>query len=76
MSSWFGLLAPAGTPATVITRLQQEITKIFKQPDVREKLFAQGVEPVGSTPQEFAAFLNEETTVWAKVIKTSGLKPE
>ena len=76
MSSWFGLLAPAGTPATVITRLQQEITKIFKQPDVREKLFAQGVEPVGSTPQEFTAFLNEETAVWAKVIKTSGLKPE
>ena len=60
----------------MITRLQQEITKIFKQPDVREKLFAQGVEPVGNTPQEFAAFLNNETTVWTKVIKTSGLKPE
>jgi len=76
MSSWFGLLAPAGTPQAVINRLQQEITKIFKQPDVREKLFAQGVEPVGSTPQEFAAFLNDETAVWAKVIKTSGLKPD
>ena len=76
MSSWFGLLAPAGTPAAVITRLQQEITKIFKMPDVREKLFAQGVEPVGSTPQEFASFLQNETTVWAKVIRSSGLKPE
>ena len=76
MGSWFGLLAPAGTPAAVITRLQQEITKIFKMPDVREKLFAQGVEPVGSTPQEFASFLQNETTVWAKVIKSSGLKPE
>lgn len=76
MSSWFGLLAPAGTPAAVITRLQLEITRIFKQVEVREKLFAQGVEPVGSTPQEFAAFLQNETTVWAKVIKTSGLKPE
>ena len=76
MGSWFGLLAPAGTPAAVITRLQQEIMKIFKMPDVREKLFAQGVEPVGSTPQEFMAFLNAETTQWAKVIKSSGLKPE
>ena len=76
MGSWFGLLAPAGTPAAVITRLQQEITKIFKMSDVREKLFAQGVEPVGSTPQEFASFLQNETTVWAKVIKSSGLKPE
>ncbi|NBR27921.1 MAG: tripartite tricarboxylate transporter substrate binding protein, partial [Betaproteobacteria bacterium] len=76
MGSWFGLLAPAGTPPAVIARLQPEITKIFKMADVREKLFAQGVEPVGSTPQEFAAFLQNETTVWAKVIKTSGLKPE
>ena len=76
MGSWFGLLAPAGTPAAVITRLQQEIAKIFKMPDVREKLFAQGVEPVGSTPQEFASFLQNETTVWAKVIRSSGLKPE
>ena len=76
MGSWFGLLAPAGTPAAVITRLQQEITKIFKMSDVREKLFAQGVEPVGSTPQEFASFLQNETTVWAKVIRSSGLKPE
>jgi tripartite-type tricarboxylate transporter receptor subunit TctC len=76
MSSWFGLLAPAGTPAAVITRLQQEIARIFKQPEVREKLFAQGVEPVGGTPQEFTAFLNNEFTQWAKVIKSSGLKPE
>ncbi len=76
MSSWFGLLAPAGTPAGVVTRLQQEITRIFKQADVREKLLAQGVEPVGSSPQEFMAFLAAETTQWAKIIKSSGLKPE
>ena len=76
MSSWFGLLAPAGTPPAVVNRLQQEIAKIFKQPEVREKLSAQGVEPVGGTPQEFTAFLNAETTQWAKVIKSSELKPE
>jgi tripartite-type tricarboxylate transporter receptor subunit TctC len=51
MSSWFGLLALAGTPITIVTRLQQEIARIFKQADVREKLFAQGVEPVDGTPQ-------------------------
>ena len=76
MSSWFGLLAPAGSPAAIVTRLQQEIARIFKQPEVREKLYAQGVEPVGGTPQEFTAFLNAETAQWAKVIKASGLKPE
>ncbi len=76
MSSWFGLLAPAGTPPTVASRLQQEITRIFKQADVRDKLLAQGVEPVGSTPQEFTVFLAAETTQWAKIIKSSGLKPE
>jgi tripartite-type tricarboxylate transporter receptor subunit TctC len=76
MGSWFGLLAPAGTPITIVTRLQQEIARIFKQADVREKLFAQGVEPVGGTPQEFTAFLNVEFAQWAKVIKSSGLKPE
>lgn len=76
MSSWFGLLAPAGTPAPIVTRLQQEIARIFKQADVREKLLAQGVEPVGGTPQEFAAFLNAETAQWTKVIRASGLKPE
>lgn len=76
MSSWFGLLAPAGTPATIVTRLQQEIARILKQAEVREKLFAQGAEPVGSTPQEFTAFLNTESAQWAKVIKSSGIKPE
>jgi tripartite-type tricarboxylate transporter receptor subunit TctC len=76
MSSWFGLLAPAGTPAAIVMRLQQEIARIFKQAEVREKLLAQGVEPVGGTPQEFAAFLNNETALWAKVIRSSGLKPE
>jgi len=76
MSSWFGLLAPAGTPVAIVARLQQEIARIFKHPDVREKLLAQGVEPVGGTPQEFTAFLHNETTQWAKVIKSSGLKPE
>ena len=76
MSSWFGLLAPAGTPVAIVTRLQQEIARIFIQAEVREKLLAQGVEPVGGTPQEFTAFLHNETTQWAKVIKSSGLKPE
>jgi len=76
MSSWFGLVAPAGTPAAILTKLQQEIARIFKQAEVREKLFAQGVEPVGGTASEFTAFLGAETTQWAKVIKASGLKPE
>jgi tripartite-type tricarboxylate transporter receptor subunit TctC len=76
MGSWFGLLAPAGTPTAIVNRLQQEIARIFKQAEVREKFLAQGVEPVGDTPQEFTAFLNAETAQWAKVIKSPGFKPE
>ncbi|SPK70968.1 conserved exported protein of unknown function [Cupriavidus taiwanensis] len=73
-SSWFGLLAPAGTPPDVIQRIQQEVAKALGAPAVRERLQAQGAEPVGNTPEQFAAFIRAETTKWAKVVKDSGAK--
>ncbi|MDT6960666.1 tripartite tricarboxylate transporter substrate binding protein [Cupriavidus sp. SZY C1] len=73
-SSWFGLLAPAGTPPEIIHRIQQEVSKSLGTPAVRERLVAQGAEPSGNTPEQFAALIRAETTKWAKVVKDSGAK--
>jgi tripartite-type tricarboxylate transporter receptor subunit TctC len=73
-SSWFGLLAPAGTPMDIITRIQQETAKALKTPEIREKLQAQGAIPGGNTPQEFAKHIDAEHKKWAEVVKASGAK--
>ena len=73
-SSWFGLLAPAGTPVDVLNRIQQETAKALSTPAINEKLVAQGAIPSGSTPQEFGAFIDLEIKKWAPVVKTSGAK--
>ena len=73
-SSWFGLLAPVGTPADVVLRLQQETAKALKTPAMMEKLLAQGAIPSGNTPQEFAAVIDAEIRKWAPVVKASGAK--
>ncbi len=73
-SSWFGLLAPAGTPAEIVTRLQQETAKAMALPAVNERLLAQGALPGGQPPAEFARFIEAETTKWARVVKASGAK--
>jgi tripartite-type tricarboxylate transporter receptor subunit TctC len=73
-SSWFGLLAPAGTPVDIVNRIQQEVAKALASPAVKEKLLAQGAIPSGNTPAEFAKFIDEETKKWAPVVKASGAK--
>lgn len=73
-SSWFGLLAPAGTPPDIINRIQQEVAKSLNTPVVKEKLLAQGAIPGGNTPQQFTAFITDEHKKWAQVVKTSGAK--
>ena len=73
-SSWFGLLAPAGTPADVIAKLQQATTRALNSPAIKEKLLAQGAIPSGNTPQEFAAFIDAEIRKWAPVVKASGAR--
>ena len=73
-SSWFGLLAPAGTPPDVVNRIQQEVTKSLGTPAMKEKLLAQGAIPGGNTPAEFAKFIDAEHKKWAQVVKTSGAK--
>jgi tripartite-type tricarboxylate transporter receptor subunit TctC len=73
-SSWFGLLAPAGTPADVIGRMQAEVAKALAQPAIKERLVAQGAIPSGNTPAEFARHIDAETKKWAQVVKASGAK--
>jgi len=73
-SSWFGLLAPAGTPADIVNRIQQEVAKSLATPAMKERLLAQGAIPGGNTPAEFAQHIDNEHKKWAQVVKTSGAK--
>jgi tripartite-type tricarboxylate transporter receptor subunit TctC len=73
-SSWFGLLAPAGTPMAVIERLQQEVSKSLATPAIKDRLVSQGAIPSGNTSAQFAQHIRDETTKWARVVKASGAK--
>jgi len=73
-SSWFGLLAPAGTSPEIVNRIQQEVAKSLGTPAIKEKMLAQGAIPSGNTPAEFTRFIAAEHTKWAKVVKDSGAK--
>lgn len=73
-SSWFGLLAPSGTPADIVNRLQQETAKALNLPAVKERLLAQGAIPGGNTPAEFATLIDAEIKKWEAVVKASGAK--
>ncbi len=76
ISTWYGLWAPKGTPREIAERIATETAKILKLPDVRERYAALGAEPVGSTPDEFAAYCRSELTKWAKIVKESGAKAD
>ena len=71
---WFGLLMPAGTPADIVAKLNAEVVKILKLPEVRERLQAMGIEIAGNSPEQFAAFMRSETTKWGRIVKDSGAK--
>ena len=73
---WFGTVAPAGTSSEVINKLNSEIRGALALPDIRERALAAGAEPYANSPQEFAAFIREETKKWAEVIKAAGVKLE
>jgi tripartite-type tricarboxylate transporter receptor subunit TctC len=71
-TSWFAVFAPAGTPREVVMRLNQEIHRVFRLPDVQEKLKSLGLDPWLSTPEELTRFQAGEIAKWAKVVKDSG----
>ena len=76
MGAWQGIMAPANTPKAVITYLNAQISQALSSEEVRAKLVAQGAEMLGSTPEEYKAYLESEVQRWDKVIKDSGIKPD
>lgn len=74
--AWVGVLVPAGTPKEVSARLHQEIVKIVGEPDIRERLAALGLEPVGDSPEQFSAQLKVEMEKWTRIIRAAKIKAE
>ncbi|MDQ3260125.1 MAG: tripartite tricarboxylate transporter substrate-binding protein, partial [Pseudomonadota bacterium] len=72
VTGWYGLLAPAKTPQAIIDRLNLEITKILKLPDIKARFIAQGAEPTPGTPQQLGEFIKDKTAKWASIVKASG----
>ena len=75
-TQWYGILAPAATPRDIVLKLNAETVKALRQPDVRERLAADGTVPVGNTPEEFGAHIKTEIARWAPVVKASGARPD
>ena len=76
IDNWYGLFAPAGTPAAIVSRLHAEIVKDLQHPEVKGFMQREGAEPVGSSPAEFAAFFGREMEKFAKIVKSSGARPD
>jgi tripartite-type tricarboxylate transporter receptor subunit TctC len=75
-ASWYGMLAPAGTPKSVIARLNGEALKSLKTREVYEALIRQGMDPVNTTPGEFSAYLKSEIVKWTRVVREAGIHPD
>ena len=75
-SAWYGVLAPAGTPAPIVARMANELQGALRAPDLKEKLIAQGLEPATHTPDEFAALIVAELAKWGRVVTAAGIKNE
>ena len=73
-TTWFGVLAPAGTPPAIVTKLNAEINNLLRQPEVREQIGRLGADPAGNTPEQFAAHIKTEIAKWAKVIKAANIQ--
>ncbi len=74
--TWTGVLAPRGTPATIVMRLHGEVVKMLRDTDMKERLLGLGAEPIGNKPEEFRAYIRDEINKWTKVIRTVGIKEE
>jgi tripartite-type tricarboxylate transporter receptor subunit TctC len=75
-AQWFGLMAPAGTPRDIVNALRSEVVRVLQLADVRARLAGDGAEPVGNTPEEFAAYVRAETVKWGRVVKDSGIRAD
>ncbi len=75
LTNWFGLVIPAATPLAIQKRLHEEVVKILRAPDIKERMLGMGAEPVGSSQAEFGAFIKAESAKWGKVIRDANIKP-
>ena len=75
-ASWYGLWAPKGLPADLVTKIQGEVTKIVERPDVKERLGVLGFEPIGSTPDYFAKYIKDEMAKYEQIVKDANIKAE
>jgi len=76
ITTWFGLVAPAGTPRDIVTKLNGVIAAIVNEPEMKNYLIGQGVDPVTNTPEQFAAYIRSEVPKFAKIVKAAGITPE
>jgi tripartite-type tricarboxylate transporter receptor subunit TctC len=76
VTTWYGILVPAGTPRPIIDRLNAELVRAMHAPDLQERLAATGTEPRTSTPEEFADYIKQEMARWGDVVRAAGLKAD
>jgi tripartite-type tricarboxylate transporter receptor subunit TctC len=76
VTTWYGILAPAGTPRPIIARLNAEFVKIMRTAEVKERLAAMATDPLTSTPEEFGAYIQAEIAKWGDVVRKAGLKAD
>ena len=74
--TWIGVFLPVGTPAAIVQRLNEALNSAAHSPDVRERLQAQALEPVGGTPQQFAEYVKAEVAKWGRIVQETGSKPD
>ena len=76
MEQWYALFLPGGTDRAIAVKLQETVARILLEPDTRKVLLGQGLDAVGSSPDEFAKMVADETSKWAKVVRAIGLQPQ
>ncbi len=76
VDAWNGMLAPAATPAGIVLKVQRDVSKVLHSADIKDKLAAAGFEPVGDSPEKFAALIRSEMVKWSKLMKEIGVKPQ
>jgi tripartite-type tricarboxylate transporter receptor subunit TctC len=76
VTAWYGIHVPAGTPREIVARLNMEIGKAVANEKVTRSIVASGLEPITNSPEQFAAYIREQTVVWGKVVKAAGIRAE
>jgi tripartite-type tricarboxylate transporter receptor subunit TctC len=76
VANWYGMVVPAGTPRHAIARLNAELNRAMKLPEIAEKLIAQGTEPAGTSPEQFGAFIKAESVKWSGVIRDANIRAD